>query len=158
VALDWVSTTKLVSMQHLAGQGMVGGVLVRPMMVLQDFGLANRGMRMIGKPAKKKKQGDIRRAAGRYFLRLQISHSHEALKIVREIKNNEALTGLLLGCDKPTKRAFAKLEAFLDTPDHALMTLIRNKVGFHYDPTMVRASIRRIEGRPDVRSGSGRVS
>jgi len=145
--MEWVSSSKSVSMQSLADQGMVGGVILRLMMVLQDYGFANRGMSMGGRPRKKKKLGDVRRAAGRYFLRLQISHSYEALKIIREMKNNRELTGLILACNKPTKRAYEKLEAFLDTDEHKLMELIRNKVGFHYDPSMVRDSIRRIERR-----------
>jgi hypothetical protein len=134
-------------MQCLADQGYVGGVLVRLMMVLQDFGFAKSGHASDRKSPKKKRLGDVRRAAGRYFLRLQISHCQEGLKIIREIKNDDALQGLLLSCDKPTKNAYAELEAFLDTPVHELMETIRNKVGFHYDPTMVRDSIRRIERR-----------
>jgi hypothetical protein len=134
-------------MTRLAEQGAVGGFLVRLMMILQDFALANQGMTAFGRVSKKKKQGDVKRAAGRYFLRLQISHSYEALKLIKEIRHSTALTGLLLGCNKETKKAYEKLEAFLGTPDHDLMELIRNKVGFHYDATKVRNSLRRLERR-----------
>lgn len=144
---EWISTSKSVSMKALTEQGMVGGVLVRLMMVLQDCGFANYGMRMLGKPSKKKKQGDVKRAVGRYFLRLQISHTYEAMKIIKEIRDNDALTGLLMACDRRTKKAYEKLEAELGTDDYKLIKTIRNKVGFHYDPTMVRDSLKRIEKR-----------
>lgn len=145
--MDWVSSMKAVSMRRLADQGMVGGVLVRLMMVLQDLALADTAMRAFGRPKNAKKQGDVKRAAGRYFLRLQISHSCEALKIIREIRHNTALTGLVMGCNRETRKAYEALEAFLGTPDHELTEKIRNKVGFHYDRTMVRDSLRRIERR-----------
>lgn len=145
--MDWVSTLRSVSMQRLAEQGEVGGLILRLMMVLQDYAFANRAMAALGSPAKKKKQGDTKRAAGRYFLRLQMSHSFEALEIIKEIKASEELTGITLGCDRDAKAAFNELEKFLDDDDYKLLARIRNNVGFHYDRKVVLKSLARVERR-----------
>jgi hypothetical protein len=138
------------SMQRLVEQGEVGGVIVRLMMVLQDYAWANRAFTALGRSGKKKKKlGDTKRAAGRYFLRLQMSHSFEALEIVREIKNSEALTGLVLGCDRVARVAFRELEQFLEHGDYVLLARIRNNLSFHYDKAgkVVLKSLARIERR-----------
>jgi hypothetical protein len=147
--MDWVSTMKTVSMRRLAEQGEVGSLILRLMMVLQDYGFANRAMTALGRPSKKKKQGDAKRAGGRYFLRLQMSHSYEALHLIREIKNSDEFTGLLLGCDKAAKQAFQKLEEFLVHTDFVLLARIRNNLSFHYDKTgkVVLKSLDRLEKR-----------
>jgi hypothetical protein len=145
--MEWESTTKSVSMRSLAEQGSVGGLLIRLMMVLQDYAFANQAMTAIGRPSKKKKQGDVKRASGRYYLRLQISHSYEALKIVQEMKDKEDFASMLLSCSKDTKKAHEKLLAFLDHADFKLMTRIRNNISFHYDPAVVLKSLRRVEER-----------
>ena len=69
MAMEWESTTKSVSMRSLAEQGSVGGLLIRLMMVLQDYTFANRAMTAIGRPSKKKKQGDVKSASGQYYRR-----------------------------------------------------------------------------------------
>jgi hypothetical protein len=145
--MDWVSTTKSVSMQRLAEQGEVGGLILRLMMVLQDYAFANRAMTAVGRPTKKKKLGDTKRAAGRYYLRLQMSHSFEALAIIREIKDNEELSAMVMGCDRIAKKAFEALVKFLDAPDYALFACIRNNVGFHYGRKEVLKSLARVERR-----------
>ena len=67
--MQWVSSMKSISMQRLAEKGEAGGVLVRLMMVLQDLAFADRARGIIaGKPSKRKKQGDVKRAADRYYM------------------------------------------------------------------------------------------
>jgi len=144
---EWVSTTKQVSMRVLAEQGDIGGLLLRLMMVLQDYAFANKAMTEIGRPSKKKRQGDLKRAGGRYYLRLQISHSFEALRIIDEIEANKEFEGMLLGCNKETKKAYEKLKAFRAHPDFKFMTRIRRNISFHYSPSVVLKSLQRIEAR-----------
>jgi hypothetical protein len=79
-----------------------------------------------------------------------MSHSFEALHIVREIKNSEALTGLVLGYDRVARDAFRELEQFLDhAADYELLARIRHKLSFYYDNKgkVVLKSLARVERR-----------
>jgi hypothetical protein len=139
---------KSISMQRLAEKGEAGGVLVRLMMVLQDLAFADRARGVIaGKPSKKKKQGDVKRAAGRYYMRLQISHLFEGLKIIQEIAQDAALERMVVACNKETQKAFERLQNFESEPDYKFMERIRHTISSHYAPKPVVKSLQRLEWR-----------
>lgn len=146
--MRWVSSMKHISMQRLAQKGEAGGVLVRLMMVLQDLAFADRAQGVIaGRPSKKKKQGDVKRAAGRYYMRLQISHLFEGLKIIREISQDEMLERMVGACNKETQKAFDHLRDFKSNPDYKFMERIRNNLSSHYAPKPIVKSLQRLEQR-----------
>jgi hypothetical protein len=146
-------------MKGLAEQGELGGVLVRLMMVLQDFSMANYSMGEWKKRRKWKKRVDRNLGAAMYFIRLQVSHIFEGLKIIEEIRETPSLMNFVDGCDRETKKAFAALDQLKDHPDYKLMLRIRNNVGFHYDPEVVLQALQRIQRMRECqkkKSGKGK--
>ena len=142
------STTSLISMTRLAEQGELGGVMVRLMMVLQDFALANHAMAG-WKAEKNGKLKDRHIGAGRYFLRLQMSHIFEAFALIEEIQKSDDLRATVEACDAQTKKSFVALETFMKSDDYKLLLVIRNTIGFHYGRKVVLQSLERIKQRLD---------
>lgn len=75
-----------------------------------------------------------------YFIRLQVSHLNEALKIIRELHDDVSLMKIVDQCDPQTRASFATLEEFM--PGGAqhdqfakVAGRIRQNLGFHYDET-----------------------
>ncbi|MGH8564431.1 MAG: hypothetical protein ACREXW_10210 [Gammaproteobacteria bacterium] len=143
------STTWMVSMNRLAQQGETGGIMVRLMMVLQDYALANHAMETWKKEEDPKRK-DRKVGAGRYFLRLQMSHLFEAFEIIKkEIEKSDELKAAIEACDTQTKKSYQALLEFLKGDDYKLLLHIRNKIGFHYDRKVVLQSLERIEKRQE---------
>jgi hypothetical protein len=82
------SRTFRVSMRALADQGALGALMVRLMMVAHDLDISNYGNQQWGAARNAKRLGNWRMAAGRYFLRQQISHMNEALVIIKQIADS----------------------------------------------------------------------
>jgi hypothetical protein len=73
-----------------------------------------------------------------YFVRLQISHLYESLKIIDQIRGDRQLMKLVDQCDAKTQQSFQELEAFL--PNGAkrqwldrMVGKLRHNLVFHYD-------------------------
>ena len=141
------SRTFQVTMKSLAEQKALGALIVRLMMALNDFDMAHYGNQRLGAARGAKRLGNWRTNAGRYFLRLGLSHLNEALNIIREIKNRPDLHGHVLSCDRQTKASYNRLVDFLDSDQWKKLNLIRNKVGFHYDRNEIEKALRRMESR-----------
>ena len=143
------STTWMVSMKKLADKDKLGGLMVRLMMVLQDFALANHSMGT-WKAEENRKLKDRKVGAGRYFLRLQLSHIFEAFKIIeKEIEKSADLKAAIESCDARTKKSYQALLEFLKSEDYKLLLRIRNNIGFHYDAKVVLQSLQRLEKRQE---------
>src|SRR5262245_53385167 len=72
------------------------------MMIVQDFGLSNHAMEMWKQEEGKRKSRKT--GAGRYFLRLQMSHMFEAFDIIKdEIEKSEILKKAIAACDERTR-------------------------------------------------------
>ena len=97
------STTWMVSLKKLSDQGELGGVMVRLMMVLQDFALANHSMET-WKTEQNRKLKSRKVGAGRYFLRLQLSHLLEAFKIVQNEIETSAELKAAIGASATRRR------------------------------------------------------
>src|SRR5579872_4781711 len=101
------SRTKVVNLTKLAVDPKIGSVLVRLMMVLNDFSIANDALgfwRLDESPKRQARSGE----AQRYFVALQISHVFEGmLDIVREIETTPELKNLVDRCDAQTQAEFA---------------------------------------------------
>src|SRR3954463_6556816 len=120
------STTWMVSMNKLADQGRLGSVMVRLMMVLQDFALANDAMEKWRTEEHPKLQ-ERKRGAARYFLRLQVSHMFEACEIIKnEMEASDELKQAVEACDPQTNKSYRAVLKFLKSDDYKLMLRIRN--------------------------------
>lgn len=131
------------SLDRLKDQGELGGIIVRLMMALNDFAIANDGMGRWQAEEKPSLQ-DRRTSASRYFLRQLMAHLFEALEIVREIRDTATYRRAVDICDAETRASFEKLVAFLDTDDYKMLLRIRNNVAFHYDQKVAVKSLQRL--------------
>lgn len=144
------STHKYARLDALASKGELGSVLVRLMAVINDMSLAADAQRRWTEDALKERE-HRQRGAKIYFMRLQISHIFEAMTIVREIRDNPDLMKAVDRSDGYTRKSFARLLAFLRSPEYSLMARIRNNLTFHYDPkTMERALASLVAKHPDA--------
>jgi hypothetical protein len=95
-----------------------------------------------------------------YFMRIQISHLLEALKVIRALHDNERLKTLVGQCDPKTQQSFEKLLNLLPggANCHRFTNLagrIRQNLGFHYDESgklISKALAGRVNLFPDSRA------
>jgi hypothetical protein len=121
----------------LEARGPSAATVIRLMMACNDLSLANQSL-----AAWKEEQQGARKArqkgAGLYFVRLQMAHLHEGLKIIRDIKNDPALMRVVRDCDVQTQDSFQELEKYLKggslrSQFEHLVGHMRNSLTFHYD-------------------------
>jgi hypothetical protein len=148
------STHKFARLAAIASTGELGSVLIRLMMVINDMSLAMDAQRRWIEDAKNDRK-HRERGAKIYFIRLQISHIYEAMKIVEEIRDSPALMMAVNRSDRFTRKGFAALLAFIGSTEfQKVVGRIRNNLTFHYDPkTIERALASLVAKHPDA-SGS----
>lgn len=142
------STTTWISTERLAEHGELGGIMVRLMMALQDFALADHSMGT-WKAEEDHKLQDRKVGAVRYFLRLQLSHVFEAFEIIKEIEEQCELRAAVDACDRQTVKAYQTVIEFMKGDDYNLLLRIRNNIGFHYGRKVALQSLKRLEKRPN---------
>jgi hypothetical protein len=137
------STLKNVNMDRLASDPQKGSVLVRLMMVSNDLSIANE-THLMWKKARGKKRAVRRKEARRYAVRMIIGHIFEGMRIIEEIERSRKLSALVQACDNTTRKEFEELVAYMKGPEFKkLVGMIRHKVAFHYDDTMVQNAIKK---------------
>lgn len=147
------STLKYARLDAIASKGELGLVLIRLMAVINDMSLAADALRRWMEDAGKSRE-HRQRGARIYFMRLQLSHIFEAMTIVEEIRDNPNLMKAVDRSDGFTKKGFARLLAFIGSPEYRMIARIRNNLTFHYDPkTIERALTSLVAKHPDA-SGS----
>ena len=132
------SKTKLVSFDKIARDPDIGSVLIRLMMIMNDCVIAEESATMWRRRTDEKTRIK-QQEAFKYFVELQIGHLHEGLALIREIARKAKLRALVDQCPRATQEQFDHLRKH--EPSAALgkvMMDIRNKLAFHYDPTMIR--------------------
>lgn len=72
-----------------------------------------------------------------YFVRTQLSHLYEGMKVIEEIRNAPSLMAIVKQCDTRTYQSFYELGQFLPgAQNHAefkrLVGQVRNNLTFHY--------------------------
>jgi len=137
--------TLLVNIRKLHRQGDEGVIVLRLMMACNDLTTANQALGACLED-NCEKTDYIRRGAAMYFVRLQMAHLHEALKIVSEIRGYQSLLSLINDCPKGTSDRFAQLLCFADggthrSDFHKYVELVRHKVTFHYDKRTIQAAL-----------------
>jgi len=136
------SRTKIVSMDKMARDPILGSVLVRLMMVINDFSVANDALgfwRHTTSHRRLLRRGD----ALRYFVAVQVSHVYEGmLTIIEEIERSPQLAAAVQSCDAPTRSEFALLSTYRKSPEFGkVMARIRNNLAFHYDDKLAARAL-----------------
>jgi hypothetical protein len=124
------STTRLVKTAKIAWSGM-NSPLIRLMMFVNDAGIINKSLHEWDTTTDKQKQA--RKGSARsFFARLQMAYVFEALQAIKDIRENKEWMTKVEQCPKGTQDHFAKVCAFLDSPDYKTLTILRNNACFHY--------------------------
>jgi len=150
-------TTINVDLQRLERRGNIAATVIKLMMACNDLQLANEAL-----DKWKKEQPRLRKGrevgAKMYFVRLQISHLYEALKIVEQIHTDESLLRLVKQCDQRTQNWFHELEPFLPNGSRrqwfeSMVGKLRHNLVFHYSQSdkMIERAISDRAGRPEAR-------
>src|SRR5262249_3645166 len=85
-----------------------------------------------------------------YFGRIQSAHLFEALSIIKEIRDDAALSAVVGRCDPTTQQSFASVLPFLSGSDFGLMAKLRNNTAFHYTEEWVKKRMKLlVEKYPD---------
>ncbi len=130
------------------------------MMVCNDLSLANQSLsewkKELPSGMKARQIG-----AGMYFVRTQLAHLHEGLKVIESIKNDPQLMALVGRCDGQTQQSFKELEQFFPRAPkriefEQLVGRVRHNLTFHYDESgkLIGQAIADRAARPDARTSS----
>jgi hypothetical protein len=93
-----------------------------------------------------------------YFVRTQISHLYEGLKVIAELRQDPDLLKIVEICDSHTQLCFHELEQYVQAGPKKqrfdkLAGRIRHNLGFHYDESgkLIMKAILDRAARPDAR-------
>ena len=146
------STTKNVRLGSIADKGKLGSVLIRLMMVMNDMSLAMDALGWWSNESERTRQH--REVGARiYFVRLQLSHLYEGLKIVKEVEKDPELKNAVDASGRFTRKSFAQLVEFEGSNEHKnIMGRIRSNLTFHYDPPTISRALQALTDKyPDAR-------
>lgn len=154
------TTTKYLSFDKLQLRGKSVITVIKLMMACNDLSLANQSL-----SEWKKEQPSDRKCrqigAGMYFIRTQLAHLHEGLKVIEEIKKDPVLMALVAHCDNQTQQSFKELEQFLHgAPKRSefdkLVGRVRHNLTFHYDESgkLIEQAVSDRATYPDARTSS----
>ncbi len=150
-----VTETSFVYFDSLRAAGSAGGIIVRLMMASNDISIANQSQAHYetGLP---RNQRHVSQGARMYFVRLQLGHLNEALKIVADVRDSQRLTMVLARCSPKCQLRFDRLvECLPGGQEHSkfkkYIMLARHKIIFHYDAKMVQRAIEDRAERTEAR-------
>lgn len=132
-----MTRTKYVDLQAFSDRGKSGTTVVQLMMACNDLSLANQALSEWKKEQpRNKKSRQV--GAGMYFVRLQLAHLHEGLKIIDALRKDPALLTFVKLCDTQTQESFHKLQQYLPKGPlrkefEQLVGRVRHNLTFHYD-------------------------
>jgi len=154
------ASTKYISFETLKMRGPSAVKVVKLMMACNDMTLANHAL-----AEWKKEQPMMMKSrqigACMYFVRTQIAHLHEGLKVIESIRADPSLMAYIEKCDKKTQQSFQELLQFLPGGSNRsefvqLIGRVRHNLTYHYDQTgkLIRNAISDRAGRPEARQSS----
>ena len=126
----YLSLNKLIANEEIAV------ILIRLMMACNDLTLTNTCLTKY-QDSNTQKNKYINDGACMYFVRLQIGHLHEGLKVIKEIYDNETLENFVKTCSCDAKIAFKILCKYIPggkerTKFEKYFGKIRHNLVFHY--------------------------
>jgi hypothetical protein len=129
--------SRYIGFDLLHRRGSDAATVVKLMMACNDMSLANQTL------ADWKKEQPPRRkvrafGARIYFLRMQIAHLYEGLKVIDEIQRNPVLLDFVGRCDPQTQRSFDELLMYQKGGGkHGVLKdlagKVRHNIAFHYE-------------------------
>lgn len=125
------STSRLVNMKLIADKGPLGVILIRLMMTLSDLVLTSDALGQWNAEERRERRG-VKRSARAYFVRLQMAHLYEGLRVIEDIETDHM--DRIEACDPQTRASFEKCRAFVKdkTKYESIVGLVRNTLTFHY--------------------------
>jgi hypothetical protein len=134
----------MTNFRRLADAGDLAPLLVQLMMAVNDIGIADHGLGY-WKGEQPVERQDRVQGAKSYFVRLQVAHTFEALKVIGKIQKK--FMEKVEQCDVPTQEAFKRLTAFIGTDEYKKMKRLRDAITFHYLTDAVQEAITRQAGK-----------
>lgn len=130
------SKTRVTTFKRLSDKGELGVVPARLMMAVNDIGIANDALgTWMGEQTgviRKERQG----GAKMYFVRILLSHTFEALRVLNKINGEPELMKAVRNCPQATQDAFAEAIKVIGTDQYKFFNQVRNGIGFHYLPAL----------------------
>ena len=130
--------------------------VIKLMMACNDLSLANQSLSEWKKELPTRRQSRLI-GAGMYFVRAQLAHLHEGLKVIEEINKDPVLMALVARCDDQTQQSFKELGQYLPKapkrPDfEQLVSRIRHNLTFHYNESgkLIEQAISDRASRPET--------
>lgn len=128
--------SRQVRFEQLRNKGPEAAVVVKLMMACNDLSLANQSLDDWKRP-QPRERSDRQLAACMYFIRVELAHLYEGLRIIEQIRKAPSLHSLVDRCDFRTRESYLKLL------DHVrggqkyermerLVGTLRNNLTFHY--------------------------
>jgi len=131
------TTTRYITFETLEMRGKSAITVVKLMMACNDLSLANQALAEWNKDQPRDRKS--RQAGARmYFVRTQLAHLHEGLKVIKAIRDDSSLINLVRQCDQQTQQSFHNLEPYLVGGSsrrefEQLVGQVRHNLTFHYD-------------------------
>ena len=154
------TSTRFLNFERLAAKGADGAVIVKLMMACNDMTLANLALTDWKKPQPLERR-DLEVGARLYFVRIELAHLYEGLKIIKEIQASAALRACVETCDTRTRDSYSELEQYVEGgarhPEiEHLVGRIRHTITFHYYGCgkAIRKAIASRAGRSEARQTS----
>lgn len=146
--------TRIIDFSEMATRSKESALLLRLMMAANDIAIANRGLEMFDELPRL--QAHVRRGARLYFVRLQLGHLSEALKLIGSIERMPSLRRQVSGAGRLAKTDYERLLRCLrGGPDNPrfrqVVKAVRDKTVFHYDGRQVGRALRDRASREDGR-------
>lgn len=154
------TSTRYISFETLKARGSSALTVIKLMMACNDLLLANQALTEWKKeqPINMKSRQN---GAGMYFVRTQLAHLHEGMKVIEAVRSDPSLMILVGQCDQETRRSFENLEAFLAggvrrSEFEQLIGRVRHNLTFHYDESgkLIEKAISDRAARAEARSSS----
>ena len=134
--------SRQVDFRTLKSRGPGAATVIRLMIACNDLSLANQGLTE-WKQEMSGERGFRRKGAALYFVRMQMAHLHEGMKIIHDIKNDLARWQVVRRCPSYAQESFGELEKYLRHGANyeefkSLIGNMRNNLTFHYDENSKR--------------------
>lgn len=144
-----------VRFEQLQIKGADAATVVKLMMACNDLALTNQALED-WKRTEARDRLDRKIAAGMYFVRIELAHLYEALRIVHAIEHAPSLRALVERCDLRTRDSYSALLKFVHGgPEHGrfnqLIGQLRHNLTFHYEQSdrLIAAAIADRASRPE---------
>ena len=154
------TSTRYISFETLKIRGPSAVTVIKLMMAHNDMSLANQALtEWKGVQPNMRKPRQI--GAEMYFVRTQLAHLHEGLKVIEAIRADSLLMAHVAACDLETQQSFQKLIPFLpgepSRPEfERLIGRVRHSLTFHYDQSgkLIEKAIADRASRAEARQSS----